>query len=692
MLPLSLCRTCVDALLRIVCEQRIPSELLPLLDEHIFWSDSLSGITVSGRENLLQALGSEGKKELQHWQLMECHAVAAGPSAMLVTAKGILTENDQPRPLTLTVVLHEGTVPSCHSLHLVQDPPAKSQESAELFPNCPIFEGLPGNGLLMTLQALTSKDYELVMAIDVQKNIACLYEHPQGEKPFVADSKPVDFTQYIQNYIQHCVLPEERSNLTEQWQLSNLVAQLNKKESLTFIVPVATLQSGLLNKQVHFLWMNREHQILLMARSDVTALLEEENRRAEMLSHALASAEQANVAKNDFLSRMSHEIRTPMNAILGMTSIALEDPENKGQLKDCLKTIDASSRFLLALINDILDMSRIESGEVSLKKERFLFQDLVGEIDALLDPSARKGGVAYQSILRGPIADAYMADVPHLKQILLNILSNAIKFTRAGGRVRLLIEALEGNAEQTQFRCTISDTGVGISKKFLPNIFKPFVQEYRGITSAYEGTGLGLAIAKNLITLMGGTINVDSFPGVGTVFTLEFALDLAQEKSDELPKTPSCGVCNLQGRHVLLVEDHRLNIAVAQKLLSRKGIQVDVAENGLLGVETFRNAPLFHYDAILMDIRMPVMDGLEATRIIRALDRPDAAAVPIIAMTANAFDEDREKSSLAGMNAHLSKPVEPQSLYAVLYEFISQHQHAETGHSSPSCSTKQGHA
>ena len=410
-----------------------------------------------------------------------------------------------------------------------------------------------------------------------------------------------------------------------------------------------------------------------------------ENRRA--LQDALATAKEASQAKTDFLSNMSHEIRTPMNAIISLNSIAMDDPTASDQVKEYLKKTDDSARHLLSIINDILDMSRIESGRMTIQSKEFSLTDSLQQVHAMIGDLCREKGIAYQ-YQAGEMDDYYVGDDMKLRQILLNILGNAVKFTPEGGTVRFTAEEVRRIEHKVMTRFTISDTGIGMDSEFLPHIFEIFSQEDSSSTNRYGSTGLGMPITKSMVELMGGTIEVESQKGRGTTFTVTVTLGEADHQNPEASADhPKEGPdadgaeaaagdgsgrkkADLRGRRILLAEDVPVNAEIMMLLLSAKGIETDHAENGKIALQKFEDHEPGFYDAILMDMRMPEMDGLEATRRIRSTDRPDAETVPVIALTANAFDSDVEHSLQAGLNAHLTKPVEPDSLFRILEDLI----------------------
>ena len=538
--------------------------------------------------------------------------------------------------------------------------------------------------------------------------------------------------------------------------------------------------------------------------TDIDQEMRESMARNETLRIALEVAEEANKAKTAFLSNMSHEIRTPMNAIIGLNSIALNDPETSGKTKEYLEKIGSSARHLLNIINDILDMSRIESGRMVIRHEEFSFSKALEQVNTIISGQCRDKGLHYDCRLSEKMDEYYIGDDMKLRQLLINILGNAVKFTPAGGTVTFVIEETARFDRKVTLRFTISDTGIGMSKEYLPKLFDPFSQEDSSSTNRCGSSGLGMPITKSIVELMNGTIDVQSEKGKGTTFTVTVTLDESERQdtaeagdlqpheisvlavdddpiacehakivleqvgiscetaasgrealemvkmrharredynlilvdwrmpemdgvetarrireivgqeaaiiiltsynwddvADEaraagvdtfVPKPLFAGnvmnefraafrrknkalmsaTADLAGRRILLAEDVSVNAEIMMMVLAARDIQADLAENGRIAVDTFTAHPAGYYDAILMDMRMPEMDGLEATRTIRAINRADAKTIPIIALTANAFDEDVQRSMQAGLNAHLSKPVEPETLYRTLESLIT---------------------
>ena len=525
----------------------------------------------------------------------------------------------------------------------------------------------------------------------------------------------------------------------------------------------------------------------------------------ESLRNALSAAEQANAAKTSFLSSMSHEIRTPMNAIIGLDSIALKEPDLSDRTREHLEKIGSSAKHLLSLINDILDMSRIESGRLTLKNEEFSFREMLEQVNTMINGQCQDKGLTYECHINGKVNDYYIGDDMKLKQVIINILGNSVKFTPAPGTVSFIVEPVSQFEDKATMRFIMKDTGIGMDKAYLPKIFDAFSQEDADKANKYGSTGLGMAITKNIVEMMNGQIAVESEKGVGSTFTVTVTLKTTDRKGtgsvevrpqdmhvlvidddpvacehaklvleevgivsdscfsgkeamellevaharreaynlilvdlkmpeqdgvevtrqirqvyngestiiiltayswdDIMEEAIEAGVdsfmakplfasgvlqefkqviqrkhlgaeevhkADLAGRHILLAEDMLINAEIMKELLGMRDMIVDHAENGQIVVDMFAKSAENYYDAVLMDVRMPVMTGLEATVAIRALDRPDAKTVPIIAMTANAFDEDVQRSLQAGMNAHLSKPVEPEHLYETLELLIQE--------------------
>ena len=407
----------------------------------------------------------------------------------------------------------------------------------------------------------------------------------------------------------------------------------------------------------------REKQV--RAQAEYTDSLEQKNKQ---LSSAIENAARANAAKSGFLSRMSHDIRTPLNGILGLLRISDMHEDDPVLLAENRRKIKIAADHLLSLVNDVLQMSKLESGETVLAHERISLSDLERDIIGIIIGRAEESGITWDCPDEGTeLPYPYVYGSPlHLRQIFLNIYSNCIKYNRPGGRITTVLDMPEAGDGRCTYRWRISDTGIGMSEAYLDHIFEAFSQEKNDARSVYSGTGLGMAIVKGLLDRMGGRILVTSKEGVGSTFEISIPFEIAPAP-EALPEEQT-QEADIRGLHLLLAEDNELNAEIAVALLGAAGADITAVQNGKQALERFADSAPGTFDAILMDVMMPEMDGLAATRAIRALDRPDAAAIPVIAMTANVFAEDAEKCFAAGMNAYLTKPLDIAVLKACIRE------------------------
>ena len=661
------------------------------------------------------------------------------------------------------------------------------------------------------ITALAS-DYWSVYYLELDKDAGICYQsHADVENGFKVGER-FSYLEAVTNYAKQNVTKNHLDEFLQFIQPENIRAGLQKQQVISYTYTVfrhgresfesvrfaRVAQPGEASPQ--------EINTVGACFTNVDAEMRKTLEQQQTLSDALAAAEEANRAKTAFLSSMSHEIRTPMNAIIGLDNIALNDPETPEKTKEYLEKIGGSAEHLLGLINDILDMSRIESGRMVLKNEEFSFRELLGAVNTIFSGQCQDKGLDYQCHIGSEIKEYYIGDMMKLRQVLINILGNAVKFTPAGGKVSLEVQQTASFGGRSTLRFCIADTGIGMSEDYLPHLFDAFTQEDASMTNKYGSSGLGMPITKSIVETMNGTIEVESEKGKGSVFTVTVTLAeserndsgeamdeihphemsvlivdddpvaceharLVLEKAgitseiaksgtqavemvnlhharrtpynlilvdwqmpemdgvettrkireivgnesaiiiltayrwdDVLEEALQAGVdsfiskplfaatvleefksamnrkglsaskktasAELSGRRILLAEDVQINAEIMEMVLKARGMEPDLAENGKVAVDKFASHPAGYYAAVLMDMRMPEMDGLTATKTIRAMDREDAKTIPIIALTANAFDEDVQRSLQAGLNAHLSKPVQPDVLYETLESLI----------------------
>ena len=651
------------------------------------------------------------------------------------------------------------------------------------------------------MEMAAQDDYDYVTYIDANTNhhIRYLSSHSSENllPPEVGDNYENELMEYNRAYLP----VDEWEETTRLMSLDNVIKELEQNKE--YILYSRTIQNGILrDKKLRYSYYNRQRKLILLTRSDITEI-REEKRQKELLQDALNAAQVANQAKSTFLSRMSHDIRTPLNAVLGMKDIAEAHLDDPAKVKDCLRKIGLSGQHLLSLINDVLDMSKIESGEMVLREDSMSLPEVLENVVAIMQPQFGEKEQHFSIRLRSVVHEQFLSDALRMRQIFINILSNAYKFTPVNGTVSMDVcekQAVDGTA---LFSFSITDTGIGMKPEYLAQIFTAFSRERDSRVDKTEGTGLGMAITKRFVDMMGGTIEVTSELGKGTCFRVELPLKIEENQfiKGEFPglriivtdddavmceymaemlgqlgihadwvdsgiqtvemiktakqngemydavlldwKMPDldgfettrrirelCGgqlpvliisaydwsdvekdakkagvtgflqkpifvstlIHGLQryvlegqparktqgtdtgarftGRRFLLIEDNAINQEVARELLADMGAEVDTASDGAEGVETFRRSPDGFYDVILMDVQMPVMNGYDAARKIRGLDDPQKANIPIIAMTANAFTEDRQVALDAGMNDHIAKPINMNVLVPTLRKYL----------------------
>ncbi|MGN1164252.1 MAG: response regulator, partial [Candidatus Ornithospirochaeta sp.] len=401
----------------------------------------------------------------------------------------------------------------------------------------------------------------------------------------------------------------------------------------------------------------------------MTYITQDQKRSVEEMKKAMEEAKRANSAKTTFMGRMSHDVRTPINGIMGMVQIAKKNEDKREVVADCLEKIDYSSRHLLSLVSDILQMTSLESGAITLTHESFSLSDTMDQCMMMVQDNAKERGVRV-------IVDGFdelegkkvMGSPVHVRQIFINIITNAIKYNKIGGFVEIKCAEIGKGEDSVTYRFTFSDTGLGMSDEYIKRIFEPFSREDDPTTSHRPGSGLGMSIVKELVTLMGGSISVISEKNVGSIFTVDLPFELDKSPEDK-EKGNKIGV-SFKGKRVLLVEDNELNLEIAKYMLDEKEFVVDTAANGKEALGKYLSSPQFYYQLVLMDIMMPVMNGLEATRAIRSSGRSDYQ-IPILAMTANAYEEDKRECLDAGMDGHISKPLDEGEMFSTISKILS---------------------
>lgn len=526
------------------------------------------------------------------------------------------------------------------------------------------------------IQAL-SEDYLLVcsFSLDTQEGEVLRISGDRLRKFDTLFAGDLTFESCLGRYIDEAVVEEDRAMLRETLSAKNLLDALTDRARIhvnyrirrgadTEYCQATIVRNGD--------W-RMAHDIILGLRS-VDVQTREEMKKRALLEEALTQANKANAAKSAFLSNMSHDIRTPMNAIVGFTTLAASRIDQPERVQEYLSKIQSSSAHLLSLINDILDMSHIESGKVSLDEQPYNLVDLLEDLYSIIQAETSARQLYFSVDTTGVRHTDVRCDKLRINQILLNLLGNALKFTNPGGFVKVKVDELDdAPAGYGRYRFIVSDTGIGMSPEFVEHIFDPFERERTSTISGIQGTGLGMTITKNLVDMMHGTISVKSTQGKGTAFTIELTLQLAGKRAAATheSKAPHANARHhLQKSRILLVDDNDLNREIAITLLEDEGLAVEYAIDGCEAVEKIMNSPAGHYQLVLMDVQMPVMNGYEATKAIRRLSDPTRAKVPILAMTADAFEEDRQKALRSGMNGHLSKPIEIDKLFEAMDEVL----------------------
>lgn len=512
-------------------------------------------------------------------------------------------------------------------------------------------------------QALAG-DYFSIYVVDPDTEAFVEYSSSEEYKNLGIETQGANFFELSRRNIEALIYPEDRDRFMAVFSRERVLKIIERDGHFTTkyrlmlngIPTYVSMKATLLE--------NRNERRLIIGLTNIDAQMK---REEEFRKHM---AEARTRAKNDFLANMSHDIRTPMNAIVGYTNIAKSHWDEPEVVADALDKIGSSSHFLLSLINDILDISKIESGKMQLSLAACDLRDIFRRIEDITALQAKNKSITITYSHDTVHHYKVMADDLRIEQVLINITGNAIKYTPEGKSVELIAEELGATEDKKiKYRFIVRDTGIGISKEYLPHIFESFTREEKTTVNRVQGTGLGLAITAKVVEMMGGVISVKSKQGEGSEFTVELALE-PSEPDENTAEANEIQYAALNGKRVLLVEDNAINAEIATIVLEQYGIAVDHAENGRIGADKAMTAEAGYYSAVLMDIQMPVMNGYEATRAIRSLPGEYYRTLPIIAMSANAYDEDIQASLDSGMNAHIAKPFQPDDLIKTLCRYI----------------------
>lgn len=520
------------------------------------------------------------------------------------------------------------------------------------------------------LERIMSFEYDEIYTVGSEREEYALIAVGQ----YALEEQPASgrYQEKLDSLAERAVFPADREKLRRELSVQSMCEVLHEEQTHLLEVTLISKNGKPRRKRVRCMYLYEDVGTVLVTITDIEDVAKAEKEKQEQLEEALRMAEEANQAKSRFLASMSHEIRTPMNAIIGLNAIIKENIDHREQVLDCSDKLDSASKYLLALLNDILDMSRIESGNMVLTHQPFDGDRFWDNVNILAGAQADMASVRYIFEREREVSRIYLGDATRLQQIMINLINNAIKFTSENGYVKVSVTETETEDGRAALDVLVEDNGVGISEEFLPQVFGTFTQQHAESTTAYKGSGLGLSIARNFARMMDGDITVASREGVGTRFNVHVLLDTDNSQAVLKEAKEEHTERRFDGKRVLLAEDHPLNTIVAKSLLEKRGFLVTHAENGAEALRCFQESSAYTFDVVLMDIRMPVMDGIEAAMQIRALEREDARRVPLIAMTANAYEEDRRRTAEAGMDAHLAKPIDPKQLFRTLDAFIPQ--------------------
>lgn len=518
------------------------------------------------------------------------------------------------------------------------------------------------------LQSLTRQEYDFIALINVYSKTVAYFSAVENVSGFLP-SRGKGYVKNVQLAAEQIIWlhPQDKEYYLQNMALVTVLAKLNQNGEHVFSYTCQDSQGKQHKKQISFHYLNKDHHDIVFARADITTSFEQELANSQKLQKAMEEARRANRQMSDFLANMSHDMRTPLNGILGYSNLALDEKATAAK-DNYLQKINQAGNTLLGLIDDMLDLQRIENGTIKLDPAPVSCRTVVKTIVNAIQPSLDAKKIHFTVDNSKAVMAAINIDLVRVSEIFINILSNAIKFTPEGGSVDFIIacEKLEPNCVHD--RLTVRDNGIGISQGFLPRIFEPLTQERTPATAHIGGNGLGMSIVKRLVDMMGGRIKIKSELGKGTEVTVW--LDLERAAMSDVEEKVQTADGNLRGLHIMVCEDNPMNTEIVTKILEHYGAAVTTCSNGQAGIDKFLALPEGSLDIILMDLRMPVLDGYAAAKQIRALNRSDAKTIPIIALSADAYASDAKKAIAAGMNSHLAKPIDAIKMIAEIRNLV----------------------
>lgn len=620
----------------------------------------------------------EWKNFKQYEQVLdETHVLVYGSVLILGTFDGESICINMDTRFTILYVLIDGKWKVLHIHHSIPD---KEQLENEEFPRT-LGKQIEESQSVFNALARNFKNVYLVN-LKTGKARILKFETKYVQIPDIDHNQEISYDELIFPWIDTLVHQEDRDTLKEALSIQNLKEQLSNQEE--YVGNYRSIAKGKISYyQYNACKLASRDDVIILGFQNIDTIIEEhlaedkkerekEEAYQKELILAKENADRANVAKTEFLLRMSHDIRTPINGIMGMLDIEDKYFNDIDKLKECRTKIRESSKILLDLINEVLDMSKLESGDIYIEHVPFDLLELSKEVFDTLNKQAKDKDITIIQENCNAKITKLIGSPLHIKRLIMNIVDNAIKYNKDHGKIYITCNVSSNDNQIARFEFKCRDTGIGMDEEFMNHVFEPFTQENISSRTKYVGTGLGMSIAKSIVEKMNGTISVESIKGEGTTFFVTIPLEIATSLVTDNSTNTDLENCSIEGYKILLVEDNELNMEIAKFMLEEEKASVIEAWNGQEAVDIFSASKQKEFDAILMDIMMPIMDGYEATKIIRNLDRVDAKKIPIIAMTANAFAEDKQKAIITGMNDHISKPIDSKKLVQMISKYVAK--------------------